>query len=167
MSDPKIKTLVLALCIVVGPALLLAVALLGIRSRASDRQVAAPVKPNSVTAEPKAIEAQQVVVPDSPKRQEPSSKRQDPPAKLEPKEPPREFSRPISPVRRANYDRLETNMGYSEVEQILGPGKELSRAGGTMTVEWYDPDSHVRILLTFSGAVPGFEPQLVAKSIRD
>lgn len=65
-------------------------------------------------------------------------------------------------VTRVNYDRIEEGMTYEEVQEILGPGKEVSRAGDLVVVNWEGGVLGLRVItVTFEGG------RVTAKGILD
>ncbi len=71
-------------------------------------------------------------------------------------------AKPKRGVSRANYDRIKEGMTIQEVQDILGPGKEASRAGNLRVVTWQSGIVGLKIIsITFEN------DRVAAKSILD
>ena len=56
-------------------------------------------------------------------------------------------------VSRDNYNRIKDGMTMKKVEAILGPGKEVSSAGGVTTYSWQDNEFNTISILFQKGKV--------------
>ena len=66
-------------------------------------------------------------------------------------------------VTRANFNKIRNNMPIHEVNAILGPGREDSRAGFFLNMRWQSQDGFCTIRVTFEMADPN--AWVVGKSI--